>query len=117
MYPRQIAMYLAKDGLAVVSTQMVVPVTVSSGGATYPLDAEERLRRAFARLTYLDAVALATEAGNARCSNMVVLGALSPALSLGSEAWDEAIRRSVKPALVAVNLRAFENGARTARGA
>ena len=36
--------YLSPDGLAVVSTQAIVPVTVSSGQAAYPADAEARLR-------------------------------------------------------------------------
>ena len=36
--------YLAPGGLAVVSNQMVVPVSVSSGSASYPGDAEARLR-------------------------------------------------------------------------
>ena len=51
--------FLAPDGLAVVSSQAIIPVTVSSGNATYPADAEERLRKAFPRLAYIDAVAVA----------------------------------------------------------
>ena len=31
--------FLAPDGLAVVSSQMVLPITVSSGQAKYPEDA------------------------------------------------------------------------------
>lgn len=106
------ANYLAPGGLAVVSSQMVVPVTVSNGEATYPEDAEERLRRAFPRLAYLDAIGIAERAGNAKCSNMVVLGALSTALNLAPDAWTTAIRQAVKPKLVDVNLRAFESGTR-----
>jgi len=69
--------YLAADGLAVVSSQMVLPVTVSSGQARYPEDAEARIRAAFPRLIYLDAIGLAVGIGNARCSNLVILGALA----------------------------------------
>ena len=57
------AHFLAADGLAVVSSQQIVPVTVSSGMAKYPDDAEQRLRRIFKRLTLLDAAAMATEIG------------------------------------------------------
>jgi hypothetical protein len=55
------AHYLAPDGLAVVSSQMVIPVTVSSGSAQYPANAEERLKERFPRLVYLDADRLALE--------------------------------------------------------
>ena len=37
--------YLAPDGLAVISDQVIVPVTVSSGAATYPELDEEGLRK------------------------------------------------------------------------
>ena len=51
--------YLAPGGLAVVSRQAIIPVTVSSGQATYPADAEERLHAAFPRLAYIDAISVA----------------------------------------------------------
>jgi indolepyruvate ferredoxin oxidoreductase, beta subunit len=102
--------YLAPGGLAVVSSQMVIPITVSSGQASYPEDAEARIRRAFPRLIYLDAVGLADRAGNVKCSNLVVVGALSTGLTLPLETWQEAIRQSVKPRFLEVNLRAFEAG-------
>jgi indolepyruvate ferredoxin oxidoreductase, beta subunit len=103
--------YLAPDGLAVVSSQRVVPITVSSGQAQYPDDAEARIRAAFPRLIYLDAIGLATELGNVKCSNLVVLGALANGLMLPTEAWQEAIRQSVKPKFLDLNLRAFQAGA------
>jgi len=105
------ANYLAPDGLAVVSSQVVLPITVSSGQAKYPEDAQARIRAAFPRLLYLDAVGMATEVGNARCSNLVILGAISTGLTLPAQAWQEAIRQSVKPKFVDLNLRAFAAGA------
>ena len=44
--------YLAPGGggLAVVSSQAIIPVTVSSGQAEYPEDAEDQLKAAFAGL-------------------------------------------------------------------
>ncbi len=103
--------YLSPEGLAVVSSQMVLPITVSSGKAKYPEDAEARIRAAFPRLIYLDAVAKAAELGNVKCSNLVILGALSKGLTLSAEAWEEGIRQSVKPKFLDLNLRAFAAGA------
>lgn len=101
---------VAPDGLAVVSSEMIVPVTVSSGQASYPADAEARLRSAFPRLIYLDAVEIAEQLGNRRAANLVVLGAMAGELGLPDEGWQEAIRGSVKPRHVDVNLRAFAAG-------
>lgn len=102
--------YLAPDGLAVVSQQQVIPITVSSGQAKYPDDAEARIRKVFPRLIYADAVGVASGLGNVRCSNLVILGALSTSLSLPREAWEQAIRDCVKPKFVDLNLRAFAAG-------
>jgi len=107
--------YLAPGGLAVVSSQMVVPVTVSGGAAKYPHDAEARLRQAFPQLIYLDADQIALEAGNIRASNVVVVGALSTGLNLPAEAWQKAIEMSVKKQYIELNLRAFQAGEKQAQ--
>jgi indolepyruvate ferredoxin oxidoreductase, beta subunit len=102
--------YLAPGGLAVVSSQMIVPVTVSSGKATYPADAQNRLRRTFPKLVYIDAVAIAAALGNVQAANTVLLGAMAKSLPLPREAWAESVRRSVKPKHAELNLQAFNAG-------
>ena len=101
---------LSPDGLAVVSQQAIVPVTVSSGQAAYPADAEERLRARFPRLVYIDAVAVGEKLCDTRVANVVLLGALSTALSLPLESWTEAISQCVKPRFVEINVTAFQEG-------
>ncbi len=103
---------LAPEGLAVVSTQAVIPVTVSSGQATYPSDAEARLRRVFPRLIYLDAMEEAARLGNPRVANVVVVGALSTALALPQQCWEEAVASCVRPEHRDANLAAFAAGRR-----
>lgn len=104
------AHYLAPDGLAVVSSQSIVPVTVSSGQAAYPTDVEARLRAVFKRLIFMDASKIAIGLGNIRAANVVTLGAISTGLDLPVEAWQEAIRSSVAEKYRDLNLRAFEAG-------
>lgn len=104
------AHYLAAEGLAVVSSQAIIPVTVSSGAATYPIDAEERVRKTFSRLLYVDAATIASRIGNIRASNVVILGALSTGLDLPIETWHESIRECVPDKHRELNLRAFEEG-------
>ncbi len=108
------ASYLAPEGLAVVSSQAIIPVTVSSGQAAYPADAEARLRRRFPRLAYIDAVRIAEELCDQRVANVVLLGALSTALALPEDCWAAAMAQCVKPAFLAVNTRAFDEGRRIA---
>jgi len=102
--------YLAPDGLAVVNSQAMIPVTVSTGAATYPEDAETLNRRAFPRLTYFDAGRLALSLGNIRAANVAVLGALSRGLDLPEEAWLEAVASEVKLHYRDLNLAAFREG-------
>ncbi len=108
------AHYLAPGGLAVVSSQSIVPVTVSTGSAVYPVDAEDRLNEVFSRLLYLDASKIAIKAGNIRAANVVILGAIATGLDLPAEAWHEAIISSVAEKYRDLNLKAFEAGRQSA---
>jgi len=108
------AHFLKPGGLAVVSTLAIVPVTVSSGLATYPADVEARIRAVFPRLAYIDATSIAEGAGSAKASNVVILGALSTGLDLPESAWTAAIRESVPEKVLALNQAAFAAGRRCA---
>jgi indolepyruvate ferredoxin oxidoreductase beta subunit len=102
--------YLLPDGLAVVSRQAIVPVTVSMGAAKYPGDVETRLKTAFTRLKMIDAADVAVKLGDIRASNVVILGALSRGLDLPMDAWQASIKKFVKPQHHELNLRAFDAG-------
>ena len=102
--------YLADDGLVVVNSQMMIPVTVSMGAGSYPDDAEERLRRKFKNLIYIDAAKKAVELGNIKAANVVTLGAISTGLDLPLEAWHEAIEVSVPARFKDLNMKAFDAG-------
>ncbi|MCL2003788.1 MAG: indolepyruvate oxidoreductase subunit beta [Oscillospiraceae bacterium] len=58
----------------------------------------------------VDALGIATEAGNPRCENAVLLGAFSNAADFTEDEWEAAIRANVKPNLADVNLKAFKMG-------
>ena len=102
--------YLAEDGVAIVSDQKIVPVTASTGTTPYPDVDEATLARFFPRLVYLQALELATALGNVRTANIILLGKLSTYLDLPENAWEAAIKRSVKKEHVAVNIEAFQKG-------
>ena len=102
--------FLRPDGLAVVNAQAIVPVSVSSGAARYPVDVESRLQAAFPRLAYIRAAEEAAALGNVQATNIVVLGAVSKGLDLPEKAWLEAIAASVKEKFLELNKKAFEKG-------
>lgn len=104
------AHFLTPDGVAIVSQQVIVPVTVSSGAATYPTDVEARLQHVFSRYRYLNVVETAAQLGNIKAANVVLLGAMSANLDLPIEAWHAAIATCVPEKYRDLNIRAFSAG-------
>ncbi len=105
------AHFLKPGGLAAVSTQKIIPVTVSSGKMQYPADAEARLREVFPRLELCDCLDAAIKMGNAKLANTILLGTLSAGLAgIDLPLWESAISECVKPAFVEANLAAFRFG-------
>lgn len=102
--------YLHRGSLVVANRQRILPLPVTTGRAVYPGDVEERIRDTGLRHRFLDAAALAAEAGNPKAVNAAVLGALAGALPFRAETWEEALRRQVPPRHLAANLRAFALG-------
>lgn len=103
---------LRPGGLALVNNYSIVPITVSSGGASYPED--ERLHRLVDTFTpngyWIDGVRIAEEIGNARTANVVILGALASLMDIDQNAWLDVIIRRVPPKFVDLNKEAFNRG-------
>jgi len=104
------AHFLKSDGVAVVSKQRIIPVTVSTGKAKYPADVEERLSRVFPNLVMIDAQEIAHSVGNAKAANVVALGAAASTLPTLAPFWEQAIAASVSEKYLDLNLRAFKAG-------
>lgn len=98
------------EGIAVVNDLEIWPMTVSSGTFEYPADIDERLEAATKRYWLFKATDIARDVGEPRAANIVLLGALSPALPLEDGHWTKAIERRVKQKYVEVNLKAFAAG-------
>jgi indolepyruvate ferredoxin oxidoreductase beta subunit len=117
--------FLRKDSLALVNTQIIEPLTVISGNQVYPDD--DTIREAFGKLTsrvvYIDGEKIARSLENIRTANVVLLGALSALLErdamiipdLTAEIWLQVITERVPKKLVDLNSKAFLAG-RSAMG-
>ena len=103
--------YLSDDGIVLVNTEPVLPVTVTSGLSSYPDVAEviDYLEQRFTVKAF-NAVKLAKEAGHVQSMNTVMVGAVSKYLPLSKDVLIECIRQSVPKKTVDINIKAFELG-------
>ena len=101
--------FLSPEGVALVNTQPVLPVTVTTGKARYPSIDEllEPLRSQCQRVLALDAVALAGKAGTRQAMNVVMLGALSQYIPLSEKHIIQALVEVVPAKHLEANKRAF----------
>ena len=74
---------LKEGGSLIVNDVAIRPLPVLTGAASMPENARERLREAGALL--IDADAIARAAGNAKCANVVLVGALAARLDIPVE--------------------------------
>jgi len=100
--------YLAPSGRLVVNRRLVAPLPVLIGDLPEPEELEPALAAHGA--VFLDAEALACEAGSPRSANIVLLGAASYGLPFAEETWRSIIAGRVPPATTEANLRAFDLG-------
>jgi indolepyruvate ferredoxin oxidoreductase beta subunit len=117
---------LRPGALALINLAAIEPVTVTSGGQSYPTD--DTLRSKVAEVTrnviYVDGEAKASELGNIRTANVVLLGALSALMEregltgaeLSADAWLSVIKERVPLKFVELNRQAFNAGRKAVSG-
>ena len=105
---------IGKNTTILMSTERVVPVSVNLGDSTYPdtSNAAAALRESGARLYTIDAPRLATEAGNVKSTNVVLVGAAHAAgfIPVTISALKEALQSVFPERSWASNLRSLELG-------
>ncbi|MDD1653842.1 MAG: indolepyruvate ferredoxin oxidoreductase subunit beta [Methanomicrobiales archaeon] len=108
--------YLAPKGTMVVNRHMVVPTSAFMQGLAVPTVEEALGKLQDLALCPLDADALALEAGSPLTQNIVMVGAGSSHLPISVESLKGAVKRSVPPKTLEVNLKAFQLGRDAAAG-
>ena len=96
-------------GRVIVNTRALPPMSVLTGVAKYPQDIIPTLKARIDTLA-IDASSIAESHGAPRAVNIALLGAMAAGEQIDMDIWKEAIRRSVPPATLDVNLRVFEGG-------
>lgn len=104
------AKYLSRDGLIVVNTQQIDPMPVIIGSAEYPDSVLEELTAKGVKVSTLDALTLAEEAGSSKAVNIVLMGKVAKEFDIPYEKWITAIENTVAPKFVEMNKKAFDLG-------
>ena len=102
---------LIKPGGTIVANDLQIsPPSVLMGNETYPADLALRIQDHFPDFKLLDGQKLASEAGNVKAANTVLLGAVSKRLDIAEEFWMRALEKMVPSKAVDVNKTAFNMG-------
>jgi indolepyruvate ferredoxin oxidoreductase beta subunit len=102
---------LKKGGTIVTSTQQIEPMPVISGVMDYPENIVEKMKEKGVNVISADGLGLALEAGNQKCANVVIIGALAAYLTeIPKDVWLDALKESVPPKFLEENQKAFELG-------
>lgn len=102
--------FLKKGGKIVVSTQKTDPMPVITGAATYPENIIEKIKALGIDIIAIDALELAESLGNAKASNVVIMGAVAKRLDFEEKFWQDAIVECVPAKFLELNKKAFELG-------
>lgn len=102
--------YLKPGGTIIVNARAIDPMPVITGAMKYPENILSKLEQLADKVVSCDALALAEQAGNAKAVNVVLIGVLARSSNVTREQWMEALRQTVPPKFLEVNLKAFELG-------
>ena len=106
--------FLMEGGYLLVADETIKPLPVACGRASMPASARQKLADAGAVL--IPAHDLALQAGNAKCENVAILGALESQLGFGSDLWEKVIAGRVPSKTIEANVAAFKLGLDFANG-
>lgn len=111
--------FLKPGGTIVVTPHTVAPVAAALTETEYSGSAMiDYLRRCAGRIVVVDGDAVCAEVGSPKVLNVALIGAAAAAGALGLtlEQIEAALRKSLRPKLVDMNVKALHAGAREAEG-
>ncbi len=99
---------LLKPGATVVANDLrIPPPSVLMGRESYPEGIAERISERFPDFVLIDGEKLASDAGNRRAANTVLLGAVSRRLDIAEDYWLQALDKMVPRKALEINRKAF----------
>ena len=104
--------YLSDKGIVLVNDFEWLPLPVAAGFEKYPQDVVAQLKKLAGELVLIPATRLASDLGNEKASNVVLIGLLASRMEIDKKLWLEVIGKKVPPRFIDLNLKAFESGYR-----
>ncbi|WP_418791157.1 indolepyruvate oxidoreductase subunit beta [Phosphitispora sp. TUW77] len=101
---------LKTDGTIIINTQAIDPVPVMMGIQEYPDGIVCRIKGKVLDTIAVDALHMAEECGNAKASNVVLMGVLARKMGFGKEKCIRALEEKVPFKFLELNKNAFEMG-------
>jgi len=101
---------LKRDGMIIINNQEISSSTILAGQEEYPWGITEKLQKLTEKVLVVNGVDEAKKLGNIRTVNVILMGALSKNLPFEPSLWEEAIKNSVPPKTIELNLKAFRRG-------
>ncbi len=104
------ATYVKPGGLIIVNDYEIIPRSAGAAADSYPHQSIDYLKEKGLRVIDIPATKLASELGNVRVANIILLGALSKQTSLPQQVWLDILNQRVPERFLAINQRAFALG-------
>jgi len=104
------AHYVREGGLIVVNDEIRVPARLSDKPVQYPENVVKFLTAKGYRVVCINANSVATELGNYRAANIVLMGAMVDHTGIADEHWETIMKESLNPRILEINLQAFRRG-------
>lgn len=101
--------FVKEGGKLIANTQEIAPMPVIIGAAKYPENIAGTLSEN-TELVTVNAVDMALEAGNIKAVNVVLIGVMAAKTDIAYDKWVEALKMTVPPKFLEVNLKAFDLG-------
>lgn len=105
---------LKPDGVAIINDYRQDSSLTASGLAEYPEGCVEAMQENF-RTIVLDAESIATDLGNVKCANVVLLGAACKEIGADDIDWEAVVASSVPDKHRELNVKAFQAGLSAAK--
>ena len=108
--------FLRDEPVILVNNQKILPPSVTLGKDKYPVNIHKLLAERYSQFTLVNALEIATDAGNLKALNIAFIGALSTQFDIKEDIRTDAISSMLPPKLVDINIKAFSMGRQYKKG-
>lgn len=104
------AHFVKEGGIMISNTQKIMPITVIGGDFEYRHDILGELKQKGVNVREVNAAEIALQAGSVKAVNIVMIGYAAHQADLNFDKIKEAVKNSVPPKTLDINLKALELG-------